>query len=828
MQKEDKAIKRLRRRKIILSSLFISFIILSTSWFILDRWAKRHGFTGAGDFLKTVTVNYWTSFDAEYETAEITINEEDYLKLESQREQHLNRGIITKTEDRYVSAIISYQGKKIKCKLRLKGHMTDHLQDGKWSFRIKTVKGDAFKGMKIFSLMHPGTRNYIYEWIYHQLLEQEGIATVRYSFLNLKVNGESWGIYALEENFAEELIGHHKLPKGPILGFNPDLYWYDRLNEHDKYKLNFDDLKINSSYPEAYDEKENFKSKEAQNNYAEAIVKMEKFKAGELSTSEAFDIDKLARFHAILDLVGGQFSLDWSDVKYYYNPITQKLEPVGYESFSVRNTSNLCGASKFKNKHSTTPEWHELLFSDGDFFKLYVKHLKRVAQSKYLNSFFEKQEAELQNNLAILYSEFPYKKLPLDPYYQNQKNIIALLKKPIIPAFYLEDAKNDSLYITSGSNSLLPVEMVAVLYQDKRTKLDAVTYISSKRNNEQVVYESIKFHFPTPDNFDSEKLQLIVMVPGSKSEVVRDVKPIEMESTRKYHNDYLAKSSNYKEFDFISVNESKKEIYFSSGEHEITKDLIFPAGYKIMAKAPISLNIISGARIISRSPMRFIGTEEYPIQIASSDSTGNGFIVLEVKEKSLFQFVDFSNLNRGVKKSDSHSSIMTFYEADVKFDHCQFSSETFSAVRCIRGTMNVINSTFYNFKEFALLGEYSIIHLNNVNFYNCIKNAVELNGSTGFFNVLTFNHCKNAILANNGADIRGNSIKISDGKIGFIAYDLSEIKLNEIDLRKVDLGFKAEKKSDVFGPSKIRVRNLSKEKVKNLFETDKKSEVIIE
>jgi hypothetical protein len=318
------------------------------------------------------------------------------------------------------------------------------------------------------------------------------------------------------------------------------------------------------------------------------------------------------------------------------------------------------------------------------------------------------------------------------------------------------------------------------------------------------------------------------MVPGSKSEVVRDVKPIEMESTRQHYNDYLAKSPNYKEFDFISVNETKKEIYINSGEHEITKDLIFPAGYKIMAKAPISLNIIFGARIISRSPMRFIGTEEYPIHIASSDSTGNGFIVLEVKEKSLFQFVDFSNLKRGVKKSDSHSSIMTIYEAEVKFDHCQFSSETFSAIRCTRGTMNVINSTFYNFKEFALLGEYSIIHLNNVNFYNCIKNAVELNGSTGFFNVLTFSNCTNSIIANNGTDIRGSNIKISNGKTGFIAYDLSEIKLNEIDLRKVDLGFKAEKKSDVFGPSKITVRNFKKEKVKNLFEVDKKSKVIIE
>ncbi len=111
--------------------------------------------------------------------------------------------------------------------------------------------------------MHPGTRNYIYEWVYHQLLTEEGIATVRYSFINLKVNGSSWGIYAVEENFASELIGNHKLPKGPILGFNPDLYWYARLNEHENKKVDLSDMNSLSTSPEAYDEEENFKDRES-------------------------------------------------------------------------------------------------------------------------------------------------------------------------------------------------------------------------------------------------------------------------------------------------------------------------------------------------------------------------------------------------------------------------------------------------------------------------------------------------------------------------------------------------------------------------------------
>jgi hypothetical protein len=96
----------------------------------------------------------------------------------------------------------------------------DHLQDKKWSFRVKTKKGDAFMGMKRFSLQHPGTRNYVHEWIYHRMMEEEGIMSLRYFFLNVRVNNEDWGIYALEEHFTEEMVENNARMKGPVVRYN--------------------------------------------------------------------------------------------------------------------------------------------------------------------------------------------------------------------------------------------------------------------------------------------------------------------------------------------------------------------------------------------------------------------------------------------------------------------------------------------------------------------------------------------------------------------------------------------------------------------------------
>ena len=64
--------------------------------------------------------------------------------------------------------------------------------------------------MKIFSIQHPRTRNYIYEWIFHQALKREGILSLRYKFINVTLNGQDLGVYALEEHFDKRLIEYNK------------------------------------------------------------------------------------------------------------------------------------------------------------------------------------------------------------------------------------------------------------------------------------------------------------------------------------------------------------------------------------------------------------------------------------------------------------------------------------------------------------------------------------------------------------------------------------------------------------------------------------------
>ena len=301
-----------RRRNLILLITGIIIIgILTLISSAVSGFVRSKGYSNTWDFVETVISNYFSGTKASPETISLQIENKEYKKLEKNRQQALDRGVIVNDMDgEFVPATLEYKGKKMSIKLRLKGHMTDHLQEDKWSFRIKMSGANRFMGMKRFSIQHPGTRGYLAEWIYHELMKREGIIALRYKFIEVTVNGRNWGIYAVEENFENELLENNNRIKSPILRFNPDLYWINRLNEL-KDVNSFDEYATYySANPEAYREEEGLKDSTWKANYLKAIALMESLRSRKISVSQAFDIDKLSKFHALIDLVGGEHSID--------------------------------------------------------------------------------------------------------------------------------------------------------------------------------------------------------------------------------------------------------------------------------------------------------------------------------------------------------------------------------------------------------------------------------------------------------------------------------------------------------------------------------------
>lgn len=498
--KKASGIKQAKKKSVLLRLLFLGFVIsVILGGRVASNSLKTKGYTGLWDFVTSVGRNYWNGRHANPEEVSIEIKDKDIKILEKNREQALERGVIINDLDgEYVPATLQYKGEKIKVKLRLKGHMTDHLQDNKWSFRIKINDKNKFMGMKRFSFQHPGTRGYIYEWIYHELMKREQIIALRYRFINVTLNGKDWGIYAVEENFEEELIAHNKRPKGPILRFNPDLYWVDRYNEMKGTKPIAEFASYYSANVEAYRENKILEDSVQSVFYLKGIRLMEGMRNRKIAVNEAMDIQQLARFHAIIDLVGGQQSMDWSDVKYYYNPVSDKLEPVAYESFTHFPSTEIAGMYKYVSIDSSNnyDSWHQLLFSDPVFFKAYIKELERMTAPAYLDNFFKEIKEDLAQNLAILNKEFPYKKFDERDYYKNQMMINQMLDAPKSFHAYYEYSKINRVVLNIGSIESLPVEIKSLQIGKSLFNPAEAVILSSKQPNTAVKYKKYTFEGP--------------------------------------------------------------------------------------------------------------------------------------------------------------------------------------------------------------------------------------------------------------------------------------------------------------------------------------------
>ena len=231
----------------------------------------------------------------------INFKKEDYKKLKSYRNKALENKNISKKQKKYVDGTIIRNGITKESKIRLKGDNIDHISSKKWSLRIKK-KGES----NAYSIQHPKTRSYLYEWIIHKCFMESGIITTPYDFAQVYIDSVNMGIYAVEEHFTLKMLKLNKRKAGPILRFNEDIHWEEEQQLNDLIIKdsclgyngtgNFISTKI--SLYDSYD----YINKDS--IVTEAIDKLNNFRNNEIVISEHFDLNLWAKYFAICEVSG--------------------------------------------------------------------------------------------------------------------------------------------------------------------------------------------------------------------------------------------------------------------------------------------------------------------------------------------------------------------------------------------------------------------------------------------------------------------------------------------------------------------------------------------
>ena len=816
--------KHKRRNRVLL----VLVLLLAGGYYVGNRYSKSKGYESLFSFLTSTSSNYIESKDAPIQLS-IKLDEAEFAKLEAVRNEALERGVIVQPEDPYVKCKLKYNGETIKAKIRLKGKMTDHVEGDKWSFRIKTRKGDAFLGMKRFSLMHPGTRNYGYEWIYHQLSREEGIAALRYHFVNLTFNGKDLGVYALEEHFGQEIAGNNARVEGPIFRFNPNLYWYYRIHELQGLRLVEEYTKFQSAHLDPFNEGDLSKDSLLGSHFANALAMMDAFSRGQVKANAILDVEKFARRHAILDLIGGQHSMDWSDIKFYYNPQTFKVEPLAYESFSGRRVYRLLGHFKHDRDTSYIKDFHQALFNDEEFFEAYIKNLNRLSAEAYLDDFFARNDSMIQDNKAILYREFPYLKTGHETYYSNAKLIRENLKVPKFFQAYLNGVEGDTLTFSIGSISGFPSKITEVVVNDSLSiNLEQPVIVPAKKELEYVKHHTISIPVAGASNLSKiEKISFKNGLLGGTETLTTEVFMRQRHESEVLAANYLNQKPNASEFPFLIINDSVAEIELMPGLHTLERDLIVPAGYTFKAGVGAHLILNNQAKVISYSKLQWIAEAENPMQVTSADGTGQGVILMHVPTRSEFNQVTFSHLQRPQNGTFQHRAAFIAIQSDVRFQNCAFDQiKAPKALRINGGRSYLMNCNFTNLAGDGLQLDFGWASLSQLNFVNLSDKGLIALGGTYTLNQAKFDQVAGVgVLVKDQGQLTltkatGNQIPVFGE-----ATDGARLVANDVTLTDCETAFWAHKKDEVFGPAQIEIKKLSLNAVAKKFKKGKSSSI---
>ena len=295
-------------------------------------------------------------------------------------------------------------------------------------------------------------------------------------------------------------------------------------------------------------------------------------------------------------------------------------------------------------------------------------------------------------------------------------------------------------------------------------------------------------------------------------------------------NDFIRQPPNINEFDFLTINEETKVIFFEPGEWNLRKNLIIPMGYKVFAVEGLRLNIYNSAKILSYSPLKFIGSEDNPISICSPDSTGQGIVVMNANEESSLEYVIFDNLSNPSQSGWELTSAITFYESPVKISYCQFShSRAEDALNIFRTEFEINYTLFSEIMSDAFDADFANGKITNSSFIECGNDAIDISGSIIELNNIFIDGIGDkGLSAGENSQITANLIEIKNTEIAITSKDMSNIIIEDIKLENNTIGFTVFQKKAEFGSASIIATNLEMNEIKIPYLVETQSTLVVD
>lgn len=767
---------------------------------ILKTFSSRLGSFALDQFVEELNTESQLYKDSSLPTIYLDIPFDSMLTLTEKREKALRIGILLSSDDDYVPAEIHINdAKKYAVDLRLKGDWTDHLMTSKWSYRIHVNDAEgAIFGMQRFSLQAPITRNYVHEWTFHQNLIMEGILTTRYDFVNVVINGEHKGIYAIEESFTEDLLESQQRREGVIFRYDENLLWTDWANGG--FWPTVKDFWISGTA-------ENSEITPFRSNHiaGDAVLQAElqsgvdllnAFRNQRIPAEQVLDEELWGRFYAVTDLWAGGHAAYSHNYRFYYNPVTGLIEPVVFDALALYEA--------FTFDEIGYP------FLEGDFFrstgiqKAYVETLERITKPQYLQTLEAEFGAEVSLYNQTLLQEYTNRTAPSAieiPWniLRERASSLANNINPVQPIRGNYQVVGDVLQLDLVNLMVLPVELRELRWGDETVSLDALqcsgttcdvglasvqdtfvlTPTAEDKNALIVPFQLPMDVFASAHSAEEEITLFVNLYGGSNTFEIPILTNYVPEGITAGALPTATLEEALAAHEFLHIL-SDHQLALEQGVWDVNTDLILPEGYSLNIPRGTMLRFGTGISFIARGSVDMFGTEDEPITITSQNGAWGGMLILKAEDTSDWEYVTIGEMSGIPYPGLGITGGVTFYQSDVNIRISQIgNNQTEDAINVIRSEFAFEQVEFLNAPSDAFDGDFVHGTVSHCSFHDIAGDGVDVSGShVSVDNSYFVNLGDKAISAGEHSQVTATNLTIRDVGIGVASKDLSDVTIS--------------------------------------------------
>ena len=831
------------------------FIIFNGGYFKFyeDKFLDKLHTYSYINYLKIPQIISYSLYGLFIKIPEININiaYDDQIILKKDRANIMSKKDGTNYTFTKIPANISFNNKNYKIDLRLKGDRLGHFSDiDKSSYKIELKKNKTILGINKFSLMKPRMRNYIHEWIYHELMKEGGLISLKYEFIKLRINGESKGLYVLEEGFDKILTERNKSRNGPIFSLNEE--W---VSGGDNKPLLFEVYNKKNWYS-----KENIK---LTNNVASLLnnVFNSDFEAGEI-----FDQDKWAWFLAASDINFYEHGFRVKSVKFFYNPLSSKFEPIPFDGHRVipdyndkiihwkkngdyRNSSpsfNValeCKNQKKQGKYCKDLLTYKLFFNNIDelninFFNKYKENINRITSNKFLDTFFKQRENKIFEITSKIYGDYFY----VDHinfwgpgfYYFNKKSLYERSKSlrlriSNIPSNILINQVDNSINIQNWNDE------VNIFYTNRNLIIKKL-FCNSILSNKKIIFEinqkilkknqSIIF----TKRYDLKCTSALFYDEIYKTEFTKDLEIIN--PNIKTENEVIF--TNFLEYFYID----DKFLKLKNDATIIDKSIKIPKGYVVKIEYEQKIILTNNSIILSESVFNVDGGDPLinkPIEIRGEpNNKGGGIFIINTKKKNIFRNIIFKNLNGSMDNLFLNKFIIygaiNIYKSPVSLQNFEIS-EILSedAINIISSNFLIENGIIRNIAFDGIDIDNGHGNMNNLLLKNISNDGLDFSESSVNISNINFENIGDkAVSIGENSKLNIQDLNIFKSFLGIVSKDGSIVSANNIKNRDVLIPFASYKKKNEYTSPVLKLNNVINENYQTLYFKDKYSKILID